>query len=299
VVTDKMAPLPARRGILLAGGTGTRLHPMTIATSKQLLPVYDKPMIYYPLCVLLLAGIKEILIISTPRDKPLFQTLLGDGSQFGVRIEYAIQRKPKGIGQAFLIGKEFLQEGPSALVLGDNLFFGHGLPDLLAQASVRQEGASVFAYRVRDPERYGVVEFDAVGRAISLEEKPKHPRSDYAVTGLYFYDSEVVEIARDLKPSKRGELEITDINQVYLERERLFVEHMGRGFAWLDTGTPEALLDASNFIQVVQERQGQQICCPEEVAYNMGYISRDDLQRIAGELGKTRYGRYLREIAAA
>nr|WP_299697890.1 glucose-1-phosphate thymidylyltransferase RfbA [Hydrocarboniphaga sp.] len=296
-MTNQGAGSPARRGILLAGGTGTRLHPMTIATSKQLLPVYDKPMIYYPLCVLLLAGIRDILVICTPRDRPLFETLLGNGKQFGVNIEYAIQRKPKGIGQAFRIAEDFIQGGPSALVLGDNLFFGHGLPDLLATACERQHGASVFAYRVRDPERYGVVEFGEGGRAISLEEKPKQPRSDFAVTGLYFYDAQVVEIAKNLKPSKRGELEITDINQVYLEREQLFVEHMGRGFAWLDTGTPEALLDASNFIQVVQERQGQQICCPEEVAFNMGYISRDDLLETAHQLGKTRYGRYLREIA--
>ncbi len=297
MLINNTASVPARRGILLAGGTGTRLHPMTIATSKQLLPVYDKPMIYYPLCVLLLAGIRDILVISTPRDRPLFETLLGNGAQFGVNIQYAIQRKPKGIGQAFRIAEDFIQGGPSALVLGDNLFFGHGLPDLLGAASQRSEGATVFAYRVKDPERYGVVEFDSAGRAVSLEEKPKHPASDYAVTGLYFYDADVVEIAKNLKPSKRGELEITDINQVYLERQRLFVEQMGRGFAWLDTGTPEALLDASNFIQVVQERQGQQICCPEEVAFNMGYITREQLLETASQLGKTRYGRYLREIA--
>ena len=289
--------LPPRRGIILAGGTGTRLHPMTISTSKQLLPVYDKPMIYYPLCVLLLAGIKDILVITTIPHKPLFSTLLGDGSQFGVHIEYAVQRKPRGIGQAFLIGADFVEERPSALVLGDNLFFGHGLADLLTQATRRTEGASVFAYRVSDPERYGVVEFDDAGCAVSLEEKPKQPRSDHAVTGLYFYDSEVVEIARTLRPSMRGELEITDINRVYLNRQRLFVERMGRGFAWLDTGNPESLLDAAQFISVVQARQGQLICCPEEVAYNMGNIGREELMRAADALGKTRYGRYLRELA--
>lgn len=291
------AKSPTRRGILLAGGSGTRLHPMTLAMSKQLLPIYDKPMIYYPLSVALLAGMKEILVVSTPRDSRSFQKLLGDGSQFGVSIEYATQRHPRGIAQAFLIAEEFLQGGPCSLVLGDNLFFGHGLSELLQQAASRPSGATVFSYKVRDPERYGVIEFDAMGQAVSLEEKPREPKSNFAVTGLYFYDGEVVDIAKSLRPSARGELEITDINRAYLERGSLYVEHMGRGFAWLDTGTPEALLDASNFIQVVQERQGQLICCPEEVAYKMGYISTDMLLERARAFGKTRYGRYLRELA--
>jgi len=289
--------VPPRKGIILAGGSGTRLHPMTIATSKQLLPVYDKPMIYYPLSVMMLAGIREVLLISTPRDRVHFQSLLGDGSQFGLKIEYAIQRRPNGIAQAFVIGRDFLQGQPCALVLGDNLFFGHGLQELLLEGAMRTTGATVYAYKVRDPERYGVVEFDSTGRAVSLEEKPKHPKSDFAVTGLYFYDAEVTEIAQKLKPSARGELEITDVNAVYLQRQQLYVERMGRGFAWLDTGTPEALLDASNFIQVFQERQGQLICCPEEIAYNMGNIGREDLLARAASLGKTRYGRYRREIA--
>ena len=286
----------SRRGIILAGGSGTRLHPMTIATSKQLLPVYDKPMIYYPLSVMMLAGVRDVLVISTPRDRKHFESLLGDGTQFGLKIEYAVQRRPKGIAQAFLIGRDFLQDEPSVLVLGDNLFFGHGLQELLLQGVLRNEGATIFAYKVRDPERYGVVAFDEFGRAESLEEKPKVPKSDFAVTGLYFYDAEVCDIAKNLRPSNRGEFEITDVNAIYLQRRQLYVERMGRGFAWLDTGTPEALLDAANFIQVVQERQGQLICCPEEIAYKMGNIDRDAVLQRATALGKTRYGRYLREL---
>ncbi len=291
--------LPQRKGIILAGGSGTRLHPMTIATSKQLLPIYDKPMIYYPLCVLLLAGIRDILVISTPRDRRHFHALLRDGRQWGVNIEYAIQRRPDGIAQAFIIGEDFLQGQPSALVLGDNLFFGHGLQDLLRAAAARVDGATVFAYRVHDPERYGVVEFGEDGRALSLEEKPAQPKSDYAVTGLYFYDRHVTDVARSIRPSARGELEITDVNNVYLAEQKLYVEKMGRGYAWLDTGTPDSLIDAAQFIQVVQARQGQLICCPEEVAFNMGFIDREQLLEIASALGKTRYGRYLREIAGS
>jgi glucose-1-phosphate thymidylyltransferase len=287
------------KGIILAGGSGTRLYPLTLAISKQLLPVYDKPMIYYPLTTLMLAGVRDILVISTPRDTPLFQQALGDGSQWGVRLSYAVQPEPKGIAQAFLIGAEFLAGEPCALILGDNLFFGHAMGDFLRRAAARQEGATVFAYRVHDPERYGVVEFDAQSRAISLEEKPTAPKSDWAVTGIYFYDASVVDRARRLKPSKRGELEITDLNRLYLEDGRLIVEMMGRGFAWLDTGTHESLLEAATFIKVIETRQGLKIACPEEIAFNLGYIDADAVERQAASLGKTEYASYLRDLVRA
>ncbi|MFZ1130617.1 MAG: glucose-1-phosphate thymidylyltransferase RfbA [Terriglobales bacterium] len=284
------------KGIILAGGSGTRLYPVTHGIAKSLLPVYDKPMVYYPLTTLMLAGIREILIVSTPDDLPRFQHLLGDGSRFGVHFEYALQPKPEGIAQAFLIGREFLANRGCALVLGDNIFYGHDLVKELQAATLQQKGARVFAYPVNDPERYGVVEFDAHGKALSIEEKPKHPKSRYAVTGLYFYDRHVVEIAASLKPSKRGELEITDVNRIYLERHQLNVCVMGRGTAWLDTGTHEALMDAALFIQTLQKRQGLMVACPEEIAYRSGYITAAQLETLAQSMRNNGYGAYLLQL---
>ena len=286
-----------RKGIILAGGSGTRLHPATLATSKQLLPVYDKPMIYYPLSVLMLAKVREVLVISTPRDTPRFQELLGDGRDWGMKIEYAVQPKPEGLAQAFIIGADFVGSGPSVLVLGDNIFYGHDLAKRLAAANDQKSGATVFAYPVSDPERYGVVEFDAAGKAKTIEEKPKVPRSRYAVTGLYFYDNQVVEIARTMKPSARGELEITDVNRIYLEREQLSVQLMGRGDAWLDTGTHDSLVEASQFIQSLEKRQGLKICCPEEIAWRNGWIDVASMAALAEKFRKSGYGEYLLEIA--
>ena len=294
-MTTKTSDRPMK-GIILAGGSGTRLHPITLAVSKQLLPVYDKPMIYYPLSALMMAGLRDILIISTPHDLPAFRRLLGSGEQWGIRLSYAEQPSPDGLAQAFIIGEEFLNGGPAALVLGDNIFYGSGFQALVREARNRASGATVFAYHVPDPERYGVVAFDAEGRATSIEEKPLKPKSRWAVTGLYFYDRDIVDIARSVKPSARGEYEITDVNRAYMERGDLHVQKMGRGYVWLDTGTPDSLIDASNFMRTLENRQALRICCPEEIAYNMGFIDVAQLRDLARMLGKSSYGGYLATI---
>ena len=285
-----------RKGIILAGGSGTRLYPVTQAVSKQLMPVYDKPMIYYPLSTLMLAGIRDILVISTPMDTPRFQDLLGDGSQWGLNLQYAVQPSPDGLAQAFIIGEKFIGQDPASLVLGDNIFYGHDFAELLRNANERESGASVFAYHVQDPHRYGVAEFDAAGRVLSLEEKPVNPKSHFAVTGLYFYDNQVIQLAKDLKPSPRGELEITDLNRLYLEQNALHVELMGRGYAWLDTGTHDSLLEAGQFIATLEKRQGLKVACPEEIAYHRRWISAEQLEALAQPLAKNGYGQYLYQI---
>ncbi len=295
-IVSKPLVAPHRKGIILAGGSGTRLHPATLAISKQLLPVYDKPMIYYPLCTLMLAGIRDILIISTPQDTPRFEQLLGTGEQWGLHLQYAVQPSPQGLAQAFIIGESFIGNDLSVLVLGDNIFYGHDIHFLLGNAMSRTEGASVFAYHVQDPERYGVVDFDTAGKVLSLEEKPKQPKSHYVVTGLYFYDGEVVKLAKELKPSARGELEITDLNRLYLEKGMLNVEIMGRGYAWLDTGTHDSLLDASKFISVLEKRQGFKVACPEEIAYRQKWIDGAQIERLAQPLIKNGYGEYLLQL---
>jgi len=287
-----------RKGIILAGGSGTRLHPATMAVSKQLLPVYDKPMIYYPLSTLMLAEMREVLVISTPQDTPRFQQLLGDGSRWGMEIQYAVQPSPDGLAQAFVIGADFIGDSPSALVLGDNIFYGHELPQTLGKAAARSSGATVFAYHVNNPEAFGIVEFDSNWKALSLEEKPKVPKSNFAVTGLYFYDNSVVEKARQLRPSARGELEITDLNRLYLEEGRLSVQIMGRGYAWLDTGTHDSLLDAGQFISTIERRQGLKVACPEEIAFRKRWISKEQLEKLAHQLSKSGYGQYLQNLAS-
>jgi glucose-1-phosphate thymidylyltransferase len=295
-MTDSIIESGRMKGIILAGGSGTRLYPATLVVSKQLLPVFDKPMIYYPLSTLMLAGIRDILVISTPDDRPLFLRLLGGGSELGLHFTYLTQERPRGLADAFIVGRDFVGSDPVALVLGDNIFHGHGLPDMLARATSRQTGATIFGYNVKDPERYGVVEFGQNGRALTIEEKPARPKSNYAVTGLYFYDNQVIDIAASLKPSQRGELEITDVNNAYLERKQLYVEVMGRGFAWLDTGTHTSLLQASQYVEVLEQRQGLRIACPEEIAFRLGYISLDDLCELAKRTGKSGYGEYLTSI---